>query len=220
MRPLIGVVGLLLFGTLKWAFDHFLWDWFIQFLEVKWHFREATLIASVSSYVIPLLLVVVCVLLLYWLVRHDVATKVPVVGAATRYMTAYEVLHYLADDSKWGDDTRKYVGAVRNIPMRKMPLLEALGEFKRIAEQGQIHAVGRLNGVGQHIEIPATYWMSATLSPFSTQNREISDTNPSSPNPDGIPTYRNVKIVREDVEREWQRPPPKGLKKWLRRIGG
>jgi hypothetical protein len=49
---------------------------------------------------------------------------------------------------------------------RKTTLLEAPAEFKRIAQQGGIHAVGRLNGVGQHIPIPDTYWMSATLTPL------------------------------------------------------
>jgi hypothetical protein len=100
--------------------------------------------------------------------QKDAAEPIATSGTQ-RYMNAYEVIHYLADDSKWGDDTKKYVGAEQyvsragNITMRKWPLLEALGEFKRIAEHGRIHAVGRFNGVGQHVQIPETYWMSATF---------------------------------------------------------
>jgi hypothetical protein len=53
-RVSAGIVGLVLIGVLKWAFDSFLWDWFVQFIEVRWHLKEATLIASVSSYVFPI----------------------------------------------------------------------------------------------------------------------------------------------------------------------
>jgi hypothetical protein len=120
-------------------------------------------------------------------------------------MTAYDVIHYLADDSEWGNETRQYVGADG---MRKSALLEAPAEFKRIAEQGTIHAVGRRNGDGQHVEIPEIYWMSATLSPFSLENPEISQTMPAVPNPDNIPTYKNVRILQSDVERMWPRCTP------------
>jgi hypothetical protein len=87
--------------------------------------------------------------------------------------------------------------------MRKSALLEAPLEFKRIAEQGRIHAVGRVNGIGQHAPIQEMYWMSATLSPFSLSNSENSETIPVVPNPDGIPIYKNVMVRRDDVERTW-----------------
>jgi len=223
IRVMVGIFWLLLATVLKWAFDHFLWDWFVQFLDVRWHFKEATLIASVSSYVLPLLFSLFCVAAIYWLARRELqllsvdATGPALAPDTQRYMTAYEVLHYLADDSKWGDEIRKYVSpdqyvsAAGNITMRKMPLLEAQGEFRRIAEQGRIRAVGRLDGDGQHVQIPETYWMSAVLSPFSFHNQEISEAIPAVYNPDGIPTYKRVKIVREDVERAW----PLARKGWL-----
>jgi hypothetical protein len=75
VRVLAGIVGLVLFGVLKWAFDSFLWDWFVQFIEVRWHFKEATLIASVSSYMFPILIVAACVAALYFLIRTDIVTK-------------------------------------------------------------------------------------------------------------------------------------------------
>ncbi|MGO9768185.1 MAG: hypothetical protein ACLPSW_01260 [Roseiarcus sp.] len=134
--------------------------------------------------------------------QKDASTEPAVAPDAQGYMTAYEVIHYLADDSKWGNEVRQHVSADG---MRKMVLLEAPSEFKRIAEHGRIHAVGRLNGSGQHVPIQDTYWMSATLSQFSLNNREISETIPTVPNPDGIPVYKNVMILREDVERTWPR---------------
>jgi len=126
----------------------------------------------------------------------------------SRYMTAYEALHYLADDSDWGNQTRKYISADG---MRKNVLLEAPVEFQRAAQHGGIHAVGRLNGIGQHVPIPETFWMTATLGPFSRLNRDISDTTPTVPNRDGLPRYESVMIVREDVERTWPRSAPTAL---------
>ena len=74
---------------------------------------------------------------------------------SNRYMTSYEVLHYLADDLAWGDQIRHYVGKMGNITIRKSPLIEAPSEFKRVAEQGKIEAIGRLDGNGPHVLIPA-----------------------------------------------------------------
>jgi hypothetical protein len=119
---------------------------------------------------------------------------------APRYMTAYEVIHYLADDTEWGTQARQYLNADG---MRKNVLFEAQAEFKRIAEQGNIHPVGRLNGGGQHVQIPDTYWMAATINPFSLGSPDISQTMAAVPNPDGIPVYKNVRILRADVERAW-----------------
>jgi hypothetical protein len=144
-------------------------------------------------------------------------------SGARRYMTAYETLHYLADYSAWGNETRQHVSLQQTavagvVPMRKMPLFEALGEFQRLAQQGKIISFGRLNGVGQHVEIPASYWLSATLSMASLDRPTVSEAVPAVPTT-GIPTYTDVRIVREDVERAWP-PALKGLRKWLHRIRG
>lgn len=135
---------------------------------------------------------------------------------SNRYMSAYEALHYLADDSEWGDQIRRYIDEMDKITIRKNPLLEAPSEFKRIAEQGKIESLGRLNGDGPHVPIPATYWMSAIL---VLKDREISESIPAVRNPEGIPRYKDIKIVRADVELAWP-PPPKGIKKWLRKFRG
>jgi hypothetical protein len=124
-----------------------------------------------------------------------------------RYMTAYEALHCLSDDSKWGDQIRQYVGEMERITIRKNPLIEAPSEFKRIAEQGRIETLGRLNGDGPHVLIPETYWMSAIL--VLSDNPVNRESVPAVPNPDGIPRYKDIKIVRADVKRAW---PDKGQK--------
>jgi hypothetical protein len=74
-RSLVALLGLLFVGVLKWAFDHFIWDWFITYIEAKWNLREATLIVSVSSYAIPLLITIFCLMAIYWLMRWDLEKK-------------------------------------------------------------------------------------------------------------------------------------------------
>ena len=100
MRAAILSSLVIIFGVVvdffHWAFDHFMWDWFINVLETKWHLREAELIASVSSYVLPGFGAILCFAAMYLLVR-----------------------------------------------LGKDALLEAPGEFNRIAEQGNIKAMGR-----------------------------------------------------------------------------
>ena len=134
-----------------------------------------------------------------------------------QYMTSYEVLHYLADNSAWGDQIRHYVGKMGNITIRKSPLIEAPSEFKRVAEQGKIEAIGRLDGNGPHVLIPADHWMSAILNLSS--NHDVSESVPAVPNPEGILRYKDIRIVRADVERAWPMPL-KGIRKWLRKFSG
>jgi len=214
---LIAVLGFawaLLSGVFYWALPHLLWDWLIQFLEKTWHFKEAELIASISSYAVPMVGAALCVIAIYMVLRHEMARgHLPQLAIslinASKYMTAYEALHYLANESKWGAMLRKHVvqDYIQDhlVTITKNPLLEAPGEFRRIAQEGNIKAIGRLNCSGTHVHIPGIYWMSATLSYESLSRQAVSRTEPAVPNPKGVPTYDDVRISRKDVERTWPR---------------
>jgi hypothetical protein len=119
---------------------------------------------------------------------------------APHYMTAYEAIHYLADESEWGDGIRSLSDPQER---RNGIVFGTLAEWKRVAEQGNIRAFGILNGVGLAVPIPDIYWISATINAFSIDNPSISQTMPVAPNPDGIPVYKNVRILRADVEGAW-----------------
>jgi len=69
------LVGILLTGILRWAFDHFKWDWLVILLEEKWNLKEAELIALVSSYVIPAVGAIICLMAIYLLLRYEFATR-------------------------------------------------------------------------------------------------------------------------------------------------
>jgi hypothetical protein len=114
MRRLIGIVSLLFFGVLKWAFDHFLWDWFVKLIEDRWHFSEPALIASVSSYVIPALIVAACVILLYRVAHHDLATR-----------TQREKLVSVASGPEWTSPHNRETS--KGVPVVTAPLAIELG---------------------------------------------------------------------------------------------
>lgn len=130
-----------------------------------------------------------------------------IAGAAAeshRYMTVYEIIHYLADETEWGARTRNAITPHSTFPhgMRTNPLVVAPYEFKARGELGGVHAVGRLKGSGPHVEIPETYWLSATIK-SALQTPNVSETVPALPNPDGIPVYTDVRILSADVRRIW-----------------
>ncbi len=119
------------------------------------------------------------------------------------YMTAYEVVHYLADRSRWGANRRvEQTSDGAYYPV----LLEAFVEFPRRARNGGVRAQGRLNGLGQHQNIASNYWLSASFDHSSVLRRDdIARTAPAVPNGASVPIYEDPHISREDVEREW--PP-------------
>ncbi len=141
-------------------------------------------------------------------VREGLIKLTGVVPKEPAYMTGYEVLHYLVDESEWGDRIR--TARVENnmapqFPMRKQPLLEAMVEFRRAAEAGGVAAFGRKNGQGDLEHIPRLYWAAASLSSFCIYNPTINETMPSDPEPDGISIYKNLRILRDDVYKVWPR---------------
>jgi hypothetical protein len=55
-KALFSIAWAVLTGVLYWLLTHFLYSWFVQYLDVAYKIQDAKLIASISSYVIPALL--------------------------------------------------------------------------------------------------------------------------------------------------------------------
>jgi hypothetical protein len=66
-KIIFGLLWAALGFLLKWILDNALYDWFVHYLEDRWGIKEAALIASISSYVVPLLLAGAIVVLVYHL---------------------------------------------------------------------------------------------------------------------------------------------------------
>jgi hypothetical protein len=62
--------GIIFLGVLKWAFDHFAWDALVQVLENNFRIKEADVITSVSSFVIPSALAFGALAGTYWLGKY------------------------------------------------------------------------------------------------------------------------------------------------------
>jgi hypothetical protein len=67
-----------------WLLDHFLYSWLVQYLERVFDVKEANVIASVSSYVIPALLAVVIIWVVYLAGRRWQPVPKPVMSEIDR----------------------------------------------------------------------------------------------------------------------------------------
>ena len=97
MRKLIvGFFWIVLYGVFKWALDHFLWDWFTQYLETTWHIKETDVITTVSSFVVPALIVGISYWGLWWILKAPVQTAK--VLNAQPDMPIADAINYIVND--------------------------------------------------------------------------------------------------------------------------
>jgi hypothetical protein len=64
-KALLSILWVALSGAIYWLLDHFLYSWLVRYLEITFNIKEAALIASISSYVIPALLSAVIIWVVY-----------------------------------------------------------------------------------------------------------------------------------------------------------
>jgi hypothetical protein len=180
--------------------------------------RAATVISwGIAAFVVFLML------FLYHVAQSRISTAVlrkPIKGTfapdAPPYLTAYEAIHHIADQSAWGKGIRESTSTPNNahhgngIQMRKIPILEAFPEFSRGAQESKIDVLGRLGGNGSHVRIPYTDWLTIGIDHNTLVRRQTSQT--TSIKPTGtVPFYTDLQIRRDDVYRVW--PPNDALKK-------
>jgi len=127
------------------------------------------------------------------------------------YLTAYEAIHYLADESQWGADTDSYMSADG---LKRNALIDAPREFQARAAEGRIRAYGASSKTGNHELIPKTHWMSYGLDLSKIYKRDaVCSTTPTTFEAGfhaargGKHIYSDLKIERADVYQVW--PPHK-----------
>ncbi len=127
------------------------------------------------------------------------------------YLTPYETVHYLADESQWGalkEAERTPEG------LRKNVLLEAPLEFQKRAAEGKIRVYG-INALSStHELIEKTYWMTygfyfETL--FKSPYDECHTWPTISERPRNLLIYSHLKIEADDVYRTW----PRHIEQWV-----
>jgi hypothetical protein len=208
------VLGFLFLGTVfTWFFDHVLYDLLWAFLDER-DIRQADVIAFTLAHLVPFVLSAIVVGLVYVTLRHELSrnpagsrqksmpieTLLPALPWS-QYMTAYETLHYLTDESEWGMRVR------REIAKEPLTLFTyALNEFQRASQDGKVRTLGRpADGSGDHLEIANTYWFSATLDLESILNGRISRTRPTTFDRPVVRIFVDLRVTRADVSKTWRR---------------
>src|SRR5260221_13758472 len=81
----------------------------------------------------------------------------PATAAQHIYLTPYQVVHYLADESEWGTMKELEKSAEG---LNYFVLVEAPVEFQKRAAEGKITVYGMSSKTHAHEEINKTFWMS------------------------------------------------------------
>lgn len=134
---------------------------------------------------------------------------------APPYMTAYEALHYMADQSAWGSSVRESASTQNiighgDVTMKRIPIYEACFVFSKGARESKIEVLGRLGGNGPHVQIPHTDWLTIGIDNNTLKMRQTSQTTSITPT-GTVPLYTDLQIRRGDVYRVW--PPNNVLEK-------
>ena len=95
LATLIAILGAALAGALKWIFDHFVWDWLTHYLEATFGWKEADVITNASSFVVPLVIVVVLIGAIYRIARDR-----PVLTEPQPDMRVSNAIDYIVNDSR------------------------------------------------------------------------------------------------------------------------
>ena len=216
-----------------WILDHTLFDWFVSYLESAWRVKEADLIASISSVIIPCIVSAVIIYLMYWFVHreHELQSGRP----EFPNMTIGDAIDYMVNDST----------AVLKQP--REPWVEEIGPGKgrRIIEKGVEHADARtklnerlisgelkiwgrrqmpvvhLANQFEHSirEIPREYWDRMQLDFLScfSETSTIPQTT-TIPGRQADLQWIDLMVIKEQVIRAW---PPKSrwqrLRRWIMR---
>lgn len=178
------------------------------------------MIATVTTYAVPISFVAVCFLLVYLYGRsHSSPMPVPGnvpfiaedtvtatnVNATNKSQTigVAEAYAYLKKDSQWRLD--------QNEPGTNSAELEvtfsAIHELERAARDGEITISGIKGGKGMHEEIPAPYWRNAFIdsSPLA-RSSPVAIARPK-PHMTGAPEFADLIVPQDQVVKAWPAAP-------------
>jgi hypothetical protein len=195
-------------GVFKWILDHTLFDWFVRYLENNWQLKEADLLASVSSYVIPAIASGVIVYGAWWVGTRETRSKIgetandrhaPALTLPT--MKVIDIAEYLLDQSSWGWRQR------RRLNLRQFVRDAVPDEMRRAGRGSEVRFIGTLPNSTEAKEINPGYWDAATFDEgriWNSQNEFFTTTF-------GVRGNQNVyhlrfgRAPRIDVMRTWPR---------------
>lgn len=126
------------------------------------------------------------------------------------WMTGVELVTHIVDQSGWALG----MGMDREVLLNH-PGGYLVREIQRVAQNGDLAAIGRKNGKGLHEKIPDTFWFSSTIdvrSLFGSDAAKMGRTRPAGSERmaeiivDDVPYYSDLRFKRADVYKAWGRP--------------
>jgi hypothetical protein len=118
-------------------------------------------------------------------------------------LSPFEVLHYMADESKWG----LLQAAKQTGEGNTHPLVVASDEFQARAQEGKIRSYGISPETHEHEEIAKTHWMSFRLDYVTALDEQGSESCTQMAGFSGgfynKPGYTDLKIEASDVYATW-----------------
>lgn len=118
-------------------------------------------------------------------------------------LTPYQVLHYMADESKWG----VLQSAKQTDEGNTHPLVVASDEFQARAQEGKIRAYGISPETHEHEEIAKTHWMSFRLDYVTALDEQGSESGTQMTGFNGgyynKAGYTDLRIEASDVYATW-----------------
>jgi hypothetical protein len=92
-KTLIVFLGAALWGVLKWAFDHFVWEWLTHTLESELGVRWTEIVANASSFLVPLLLAIAIIGTIFHIAKGTLAAN------PQPNMKVSDAIDYIVNDS-------------------------------------------------------------------------------------------------------------------------
>src|SRR6266446_2522303 len=208
-RFLLVLCGLFVAAVIKWLFDHLLYDWLARTIESQFGVSEADLIATVSSFVFPVLIAGGAIVVAYRPgVHQGTGSTAPHSGATappSTMMLITDIAAHLRDISEWGWRKRKELTLI-NFVQDEVP-----DELRRAARGGEVRFVGTRPDHDISEEIDLGYWDAATFDSNALWNSqyEVFTMARLAADYDRITLLRFGRAPREDVMITW--PPASHL---------
>jgi hypothetical protein len=214
-----------------WFLDHTLFDWFVRYLESAWKIKEADLIASISSFVIPCIISAAIIYLVYWFFRREHELKISRVESPN--MSIGVAIDYIVNDSKAVLKQPREPWVAEFGPGKGQRFIEkgvehsdALTKFNERLISGELKIWGLRQMPVTHVanqfehsvrEIPKEYWDRMQLNFLSCfhQTNTIPQTTPI-PGRQADLQWTGLMVIKEQVLRAW--PPKSRWQRFLRWI--
>ena len=208
-------------GVLYWLLTHFLYSWFVQYLDVAYKIQEAKLIASISSYVIPALLSSAIIWGVYQLGRRKprVSAISELETAESRGDSAQSVsdqlplnhaIYFIARRSAWGREfAAQYLVQDNCTPTSERNIMQnATHLLTEAAMKGRIEIKGRKVGETKFALIHPDTWKLICLDvqPNNQTLCRVSikyKSRLTKEQKNRVPQYDSLSISESALRREW-----------------